>query len=89
MLKLIANIESFGEAGYVGSVDSIKGLVVEADTPQNVVKELLLSLKAKFAYDYKVKIDDVEAKKFDTEEEMLKHMDRAKVGENEINLNLC
>lgn len=55
MLTLIANIESFGEAGYAGSIDSIKGLVVQADTPQNAAKKLLMSLKAKIAYDYGIK----------------------------------
>jgi len=89
MLKLIANIESFGNAGFIGSIDSIKGLVVEAETPQDAVKELLLSLKAKMAYDYNVKIDDVEFMQFQSEEEMKKYVERAKEGENEINLSLC
>jgi tripartite-type tricarboxylate transporter receptor subunit TctC len=89
MLKLIANIESFGEAGYVGSIDSIKGLVVEADTPQNTVKELLISLQAKFAYDNNVKMDEIELKQFDTEEELNKFVKEAKEGKNEINLMLC
>ena len=89
MLKLIAKIESFGEAGYIGSIDSIKGLVVEADSPQDAVKELLLSLKAKMAYDYNVQMDDVEFKQFQSEEEMKKYVEKAKEGENEINLILC
>ena len=88
MLKLIANITSYGSAGYIGSIDSIKGLVVQADTLQNAAKELLLSLKAKIAFDYNIKIDDVEEKKFESEAEMIKYISHAKEGENEINLNI-
>jgi PDZ domain-containing secreted protein len=88
MLKLIANITSFGSAGYIGSIDSIKGLVVQADTPQNAAKELILSLKAKIAFDYNIKIDNVEEKQFETEEEFIKYIQHAKEGENEINLSI-
>jgi hypothetical protein len=89
MLTLIARIESFGSAGFIGSIDSIKGMVVEADTPQDAVKELILSLKAKIAYDYNIKIDDIQQKRFDSEDEAKKYIEQAKVGENEINLSLC
>jgi hypothetical protein len=89
MLKLIAKIENFGPAGYIGSIDSIKGLVVEADTPQNAVKELLISLKAKIAYDYNIKINDIDHQQFESEEEMKKYIEQAKEGENEIKLSLC
>jgi len=88
MLKLIANIKSFGESGFIGSIDSIKGLVVQADTPQNAAKELILSLKAKIAFDYNIKIDNVEEKRFETEDELLNYIEHAREGENEINLSI-
>jgi PDZ domain-containing secreted protein len=88
MLKLIANITSYGDAGYIGSIDSIKGLVVQSDTPQNTAKELILSLKAKIAFDYNIKIDDVEEKEFESEDELLKYVQHVKEGENEINLSI-
>lgn len=89
MMTLTAKVESFGEAGFVGYIDTIKGMVVEADTPQDAVKELLLSLRAKMAFDYGVKVDDIQAKKFNSEEELKKYIEQAKEGENKINLTLC
>jgi hypothetical protein len=89
MLKLIANIESFGPAGYIASIDSIKGLVVQADSPQSAAKKLLLSLKAKIAFDYKLEIEDVEHQEFESEEEMFKYISGAKEGKNELKLNFC
>ncbi len=88
-LKLIAKVESYGDAGYIAFIDSIKGLVVQANTPKEAIKELLLSLKAKIAFDYKIDIDSIEAKPIKSEEEFKSFMSRAKVGENEINLTLC
>ena len=60
-MKLIAQIESFGEAGYLAWIDSIKGMAVQADTPEKAVKELLISLKAKLSFDLGIKFDDIEA----------------------------
>lgn len=49
--KLIARIESWGDAGYLAYIDSIKGMVEQAETPEKAMQELLISLKVKMAYD--------------------------------------
>lgn len=54
-IKLIVNIESFGEAGCLAWVDEIKGMVVQADSPEEALKELAVSLKVKRLYDVSVK----------------------------------
>lgn len=59
-IKLIANIENHGEAGYVAWIDSIKGLVVEGGTHEEVCRELFISLKTKLAYDLGIKASEVQ-----------------------------
>lgn len=69
ILKLIANIESFGDAGYIAWINNsskLKGTVVQANSPENAVKELLISLRAKFAYDYGLEIEQVQGKEVDS-----------------------
>lgn len=56
-LKLIARIEPYGQAGYLAYIDSIKGMVEMAATPETAMKELLISLKVKLAYDLGIDID--------------------------------
>ncbi|NVM61731.1 putative RNase H-like HicB family nuclease [Mucilaginibacter sp. SG538B] len=87
-LKLIAKVESFGPAGYIAFIDSIKGLVVQAKTPQEAIKELLLSFKAKIAFDYNIKIDSIQEQEFESEEALAAYERDIKEGENEINLSL-
>ncbi|CAN5282209.1 hypothetical protein BH09BAC5_BH09BAC5_06240 [soil metagenome] len=50
-IKLIANIENHGDAGYIAWIDSIKGLVVQGNSMDEACRELMTSLKVKLAYD--------------------------------------
>ena len=50
-LKLIARIEQFGDAGYMAYINSIKGMVESADTPEEAMKELLISLRVKIGFE--------------------------------------
>lgn len=59
MLKLETRIESFNGGGYLGWIDNIKGIIVQGPTIENVLDELLISLKVKIAYDYDLEIEDV------------------------------
>lgn len=56
-IKLIARIESWGDAGYLAYIESIKGMVEQANTPEDAMKELLISLKVKMAYDLGIGYD--------------------------------
>lgn len=60
MLKLIANVESFGTDHYTACIESIKGMVVEGNSVEEVCKELLISLRVKLAYDLGIDIDHIE-----------------------------
>ena len=87
-IKLIAHIEAFNEAGYIAYIDSIKGMVVQGATPEEARCQLLISLRAKIAYDYGVDISIVEQL-----DGNILSVDHGKIpvksdGENEINLQL-
>lgn len=70
MLKLIANIEAFGEGRYVAFIETIKGMVVEGESVEEVFKELLISLKVKIAFDLGVDISSIQTKEFKSEQEL-------------------
>lgn len=65
LLKLIANVESFGNDHYIASIESIKGMVVEGNSVEEVCKELLISLKVKLAYDLGIDIHRMKDKVHD------------------------
>ena len=65
-MKLTANIEGYEGAGYIAFIENIKGLVTQADTPQDAFKELIISLKVKMAMDYGFQIDGWQEKATDT-----------------------
>jgi hypothetical protein len=93
MLKLIANVQSFDNyfVAWIENTRNIKGMVVEGSSVEEVMKELLMSLKVKIAYDLGIDINSIDHKEFRTEEEFrefrqLKLMDgKAK---KEINLSM-
>lgn len=59
-LKLTANIEKFnGVAGYTGWIEQMPGIVAQGETREKVREELLLSLKVKLAFDYKIPIVEI------------------------------
>ena len=58
---LTAIIENFGkEGGWVGHIESMKGLVVHGLTPEETCKELITSLKVKFAHDFGVPASEIQ-----------------------------
>ncbi len=69
-MKLVAQIESFGECGYLAWFDStkIKGMVVKSDSMEGAVKELLISLKAKLSYDLGIHFDDIQEVRINPED---------------------
>lgn len=42
-------IESFGSAGFIASIDSIKGMVAQSDTAEGAKIELIISYMAYLA----------------------------------------
>lgn len=92
MMKLTANIESFEDNKYVAFIDSIKGMVVQGDSLQDVCKELMISLKVKIAYDYGVDIRDIKHKEFQNEKDFEEFVNKIKMdggkAEKEISLDL-
>ena len=57
--KLIARIEPYGPADFLASIESIKGMAECGNTPEEAMKELLISLKVKMAHDLGVEIDEL------------------------------
>lgn len=47
-------IEDFGEAGMVGTIEGIPGLVVQATTEEEILKEINISLVALLNYNLKL-----------------------------------
>jgi len=84
-MKLIAKIESYGSSGYIAWIESMKGMVVQAETQEAVLRELLLSLKVKLSYDLGVNFDNFEEKEI-TEEEWKQIESK---GEKEINFSFA
>ncbi|MEP2508484.1 MAG: hypothetical protein ABJH72_03970 [Reichenbachiella sp.] len=89
MMKLVANIESF-DNHFVAYVESIKGLVVEGSSLNEVCKELLTSLKVKMSYDYGIDISSIAHKEFPSEKKMKEFVDQLnfKSGEAQKEINL-
>lgn len=58
-IKLIANVENHGDAGYIAWIESIKGLVVHGNSIDEVCRELMTSLKVKLAYDLGLPASDL------------------------------
>lgn len=57
--KLIARIEPYGAADFLASIESIKGMAESGSTPEEAVKELLISLKVKMAHDLGVELNEL------------------------------
>jgi len=90
-MKLIANIESFDDR-YIASIESIKGMVVQANSIENVCKELLMSLKVKISFDYGVDMNSIQHKEFKNEQELIDFEKQMKLdngkAKKEINLDM-
>ena len=58
-LDFIAYVEPCGQAGFIGWVDKMKGLVVESDSVEGIKRELILSLRVKIAYDFGLELSKI------------------------------
>lgn len=58
-IQLTAVIQNFGDAGYIGWTERIKGLVVQGDSIQETLNELIKSIKVKIAYDFGLDISQI------------------------------
>jgi len=88
VLKLMAHIEQVSNSQFVAWIENekFKGTVVQASTPGDAWKELLISVKVKIAYDYNIQIDTISEQKVESIEDFSYLM--AKAGKNELNLVL-
>lgn len=84
-IKLIANIEHHEGAGYVAWIDSIKGLVVSADSLEDVCKELFTSLKVKLAYNLGISASEIK----EITEEEAKLIERQMAFKKNGNSQIC
>lgn len=84
-IKLIANIEHHDEAGYVAWIDSIKGMVVQADTLEQVCKELFTSLKVKLAFNLGISASEIQ----EISEDEAKAMEREIAFQKQGNKEIC
>ncbi|WP_299548616.1 hypothetical protein [Seonamhaeicola sp.] len=61
MLVVTTEIQKFGDSRFMGWSHDFKALVVQGETEEEVKKELLISLRAKIAYDMGLPISKIEA----------------------------
>ena len=88
-IKLIAHVEDHGKEGFIAWIESIKGMVVQAPTEEQVCKELFLSLKVKLAYDLGIPATELQEVTQEEIENMKRKMTMNKNCVNrEINLTL-
>lgn len=78
LIKLDARMRSAEGAGYVAWIDNAKKfkMVVQADTPEQAAKELIISLKVAMAHNFGVDIDAIEHKRFSNEEELQQELSK-------------
>jgi hypothetical protein len=61
MLVVTTQIEQYGEKHFMGWSHDFKALVVQGESEEEVKKELIISLRAKVAYDIGLPISRIEA----------------------------
>ena len=88
-LKLIAHIENFGDAGYIGYVDSIRGMVVQGSTLKEAWEELLISLKVKISHDFGIDMAAFEEKEMFSIEKSTPPVEFERNGKKELSLTLA
>jgi hypothetical protein len=94
MIKLIANVESFDNhfVAWIENTKTIKGMVVEGNSLEEVFHELLVSLKVKIAYDLGIDMSTLDHKEFKSKtefEEFKKFEMTDGIGKKEISLSIC
>jgi hypothetical protein len=61
MILIEGFIKRFGNDLFLGWIPKFKGLMVEGETIDEVKRELIISLKVKLAYDYKLDIHAIQS----------------------------
>lgn len=86
-------MENFGEGGYVAWIEKPNSfkMVVQADSPENAAKELLISLKVTLSHTLGINIEDIDHKEFASEEELQKSLTEAlkETGTKELKFAFC
>jgi hypothetical protein len=79
LIKLDARMRSAEGAGYVAWIDNAKKfkMVVQADTPEQAAKELIISLKVTISHLFGVDINSIEHKKLSSEAELQEELSKA------------
>lgn len=92
-IKLIANIEYHANVGYTAWIESIKGMVVQGNSLDEVCKELFISLKVKLAFNLGINASEII--EISSEEALaiqrqmdFQHNNETEVCKKEINLTL-
>ena len=62
MIVITPVIESHGKCGFIAWSKEFKGTVVESDTEEGALEELITSLKVLFSYTFKWDINLISAK---------------------------
>jgi hypothetical protein len=95
MLKLIAIVESYDDrfVAWIENTKTLKGMVVEGSSLEEVVSELLTSLKVKIAYDLGIDISSISESRLDSKKDILEFKKKFKKGNNkvekELSLAIC
>jgi hypothetical protein len=86
MLFVTGHIESYGNKMFMAWAEGFKALVVQGSSEEDVIKELIISLRAKIAYDYKLPITDVNGK--EVSDDIIDRIMEGKI-ENQFKLQLA
>jgi predicted RNase H-like HicB family nuclease len=70
MLTIVAFIEKFGDSLYLGSVPKFKGLFVQANSLDDIKRELIISVKVMIAYETGLDISKIEAEEIKSIKEL-------------------
>jgi len=86
MLLVTAEIQQMTENLFMGWAHKFKALVVQGESEEEVKRELLISLRAKIAFDYDLPITNVNAEELTSE--ALEHYFKKVEVENQYNVQL-
>jgi hypothetical protein len=56
----IVSTTSYGDYGFISSVDGLKGMVEQATSPRGALEKIMTGIRLKYAYDNKVDISRVQ-----------------------------
>jgi hypothetical protein len=86
MIKIEGVIKPFGEKLFYGHIPQIKGLVVQGISIEETLKELLLSLRVKLAFDFGLDMSKIIAGEERDIAELIKNMNSDSVDESRFEL---